>query len=100
MHINLTYIGVATLLVTLAFIRDYNIREEEKFAQRDCVKELLAELLGHFPYNQRKMLPLRMYLSVEMVQKYEQMRLNGYERFYIQREMERDADKFVEENIK
>jgi hypothetical protein len=99
MHINLTYIGVATLLFTLAFLRDYNIREQEKFAQKDCVKELLTELFGHFPYNQRKMLPLRTYLSVEMMQKYEQMRLNGYERLYIQREMERDADRFLEENM-
>lgn len=99
MHINLTYIGVATLLFTLAFLRDYNMREQEKFAQKDCVQELLTELFGRFPYNQRKMLPLRTHLTVEMVSKYEQMRIDGYERTYIQNEIQRDADRFLKENM-
>lgn len=99
MHINLTYIGVATLLFTLAFIRDYNLGEQEKFAQKDCVKELLTELFGRFPYNQRKMLRLRTHLSIEMVSKYEQMRVDGYARTYIQHEIERDAERFLKENM-
>ena len=99
MHIDLTYIGVATLLFTFAFIRDYNSREREKLAQKDCVKELLSELFGHFPYNQRRMLPLRTYLSVEMTPKYEQMRLDGYAKTYIELEIQRDADRFLKEQI-
>jgi hypothetical protein len=98
MHINLVYIGVATLLFTLAFLRDYNIREQEKLAKKDCVKELLADLCGHFPYNQRKLLPLRTYLLVQMAPKYERMRLNGYQVVDIQLEIQRDVDRFLEAN--
>jgi hypothetical protein len=99
MHINLTYIGAATFLFAIAFLSDYNLREQEKIAQQDCVKELLVDLLGHFPYNQRKLLSLRRYLTVDMMPKYERMRLHGYQVIDIQREIRRDANRFVDKNL-
>lgn len=100
MHINLAYIAAAILLIVLAFLRDYNIRHQEQLAQKDCVRELLSQLLGHFPYNQYKMLPLRHYLATQMWSKYEQMRLDGYQMIDIQLEIQRDADRFLKEHKK
>jgi hypothetical protein len=99
MHINLVYIAAAILLFILAFLHDYNIRQQEKLAQKDCVKELRAQLLGRFPYNQRNMFPLRRYISIEMSPKYEQMRLDGYQLIDIRLEMQRDAENFVKKNM-
>ena len=97
MHVNLAYIAVAILLCFLAFLFEHTNRELEKLAQGDCVKELLTQRLGHFPYNQPKLLPLRTYLAVEMAPKYEWMRLNGYQPIDIQLEIERDANRFLQE---
>lgn len=99
MHINLAYIAAALLLLAAAFWRDYTIRQQERMAQRDCVKELLAQFLGHYPYNQRRMLPLRTYLTVEMMAKYERMRLNGYQPIAIQFEIQRDANIFLKDKM-
>ena len=99
MEINLSYIAAAILLLVLAFLRDYNVRNQEKLAQKDCVKELLSQLFSHFPYNQHKMLPLRSYLFVEMAPKYEQMRLDGYQMIDIQLEIQRDTDNFLNKNM-
>ena len=99
MHINLAYIAAAILLFILAFLREYNIRQREKLARKDCVRELLAQHLGRFPYNQRNMLPLRRYISIEMAPKYEQMRLDGYQLIDIQLEMQDDTEDFVKKNM-
>jgi hypothetical protein len=99
MQINLAYVAAAILLLVLAFLRDYNVRHQEKLAQKDCVKELLTQFFAYFPYNQYKMHSLRAHLSLEMWSKYEQMRLDGYQMIDIQLEIRRDADRFLKENM-
>jgi uncharacterized protein (DUF1919 family) len=99
MHFNLAYFTAAILLFNVAFLFDYNVRQLEKLAQQDSVKEFLIQRFGHFPYNQRKMLPLRSYLSTKMASKYEQMCLDGYKMIDIQMEIERDANRFVDNNM-
>ena len=96
MYVTLAYIVAAILLSFLAFLFVQTNRDIEKLEQEDYVKDLLTERFGRFPYNQRKLLPLRMYLSVEMLPKYEWMRLNGRKPMDIQLEIQRDADRFLQ----